>query len=144
MGAQAPYAGPYPGPYPGGFAPPARRFGALRAMFVGIAAVILALGVLLILVSLFPAAFGLHYASLFPFGGGFLGAILLLWGTLLLLRIAMRTGRRGRFGYGGPPGRRFDPAILAARQRYARGEITREQFQQIVNDLRRPPGPPLP
>lgn len=106
---------------------------------------ILAFGVVLLLVSAYPSAFGLHYSSAFPFGGGILGVLLLLWGTMLLLRVAFWAGRR-RYGYGGPAGRRFDPAILAARQRYARGEITREQFEQIVTDLRRPPGPagPLP
>jgi len=104
---------------------------------------ILALGVVLILVAFDPPAFGLGYRSVFPFGGGILGAILILWGTLLIVRAAARVGRR-RYGYEGPPGRRFDPAILAARQRYARGEITREQFQQIVTDLRGPPRGPLP
>ena len=62
----------------------------------------------------------------------------------MLIRIAFWTQRRAAFGPGEPGPRRFDPAIHAARQRYARGEITREQFQQIVTDLRRPPVPPPP
>ena len=59
---------------------------------------------------------------------------------MLLVRVAFWASRRGAGG-GGPRGRGFDPAIMEARRRYARGEITREQFEQIVTDLRRPPGP---
>lgn len=140
--------GPPPGAYPGpygwrarGYPAPGRRRTGLRWVFVGIGGAIVALGILLLLVSLYPPAFGLHSSSLFPFGGGFLGLILVLWGALLLARVAARASRGPGYGYGRPPGRRFDPAIMAARQRYARGEITREQFEQIVSDLRRPPGP---
>lgn len=108
-------------------------------MFVGIGVAIIGLGAVLIAFSFDPGAFGVTTRYGFPFAGGFLGIFLILWGTLLLVRAAVRVGR---YRYGaGPPGRRFDPAILAARQRYARGEITREQFQQIVTDLRPPPGP---
>jgi uncharacterized membrane protein len=31
---------------------------------------------------------------------------------------------------------------MVARMRYARGEITKEQFDQIMQDLRREPGSP--
>ena len=110
-------------------------------MFVGFGAAFVTLGIVLLLVSAYPGAFGLRYSPGFPFGGGLAGIVLLLWGCLLLVRIAARAGRgRGR-GHGPPTRGGFDPAILAARQRYARGEISREQFEQIVTDLRRPPGP---
>lgn len=112
----------------------------MRWIFIGIAVAIIGAGVVFLALSLDPSAFGLSYRSFFPFGGGFLGLFLIFWGALLLVRIALRTsGRR----YGGGPGRgmRFDPAIAEARRRYARGEITREQFEQLVTDLRRPPGP---
>ncbi len=36
----------------------------------------------------------------------------------------------------------FDDAVAAARERYARGEISRDQFDQILRDLSRPPGYP--
>lgn len=124
----------------GPFAPQTPRRRPLRGIFLGLGAAIVVVGAVLLAVSLYPRAFGLSNPLGFPYGGGFLGVFLLLWGTLLLARIAFWTTRRRYYG-GGPPGRRFDPAILAARQRYARGEITREQFEQIVGDLRHPPGP---
>jgi len=131
---------PPPGPY-GGYPP--RRRSSRRWIFFGIGLAIIALGVVFLAISLAPRAFGLSSPFAFPYGGGFLGIFLILWGILLLVRIAFWASRRG-WGGGGPPGRRFDPAIVEARQRYARGEITREQFQQIVSDLRRPPSGPLP
>ena len=132
MGATGPYVG-----VPGTIGP---RRHTLRWVFVGIAAAFVVVGLVLLAVAFDPSAFGLTRPSFFPFGGGFLGVVLVLWGALLLVRVAMWASRP-RPGYGGAPGRRFDPAILTARQRYARGEITREQFEQIVSDLRRPPGP---
>ncbi len=98
----------------------------------------MALGATIIAVSVAPAAFGLVGRAGVPFGGGFFGVFLLLWGTLLLARGALVASRSRRYG---APGGRWDPALAAARQRYARGEITREQFHEIVQELRRPPGP---
>lgn len=40
-----------------------------------------------------------------------------------------RTGQRGRTG--------LAPEEQIARERYARGEITREEFEQTLKDLRR-------
>jgi hypothetical protein len=74
----------------------------------------------------------------FPFG--FLFFLLFLF---LLFRLAWWGAGwgGGRWGYwrpyghwGGWPG----GAEEIARQRYARGEITREQYTQILNDLRTP------
>jgi uncharacterized membrane protein len=82
---------------------------------------------------------------LFGFWGAFLLLFLLVWVGFFVLRIALWSGRRG-YGYGRPPGMRRDPAVMAARQRYARGEITREQYDQIMTDLGRRgrgPGGPL-
>ncbi len=107
--------------------------------FLAVSVVVIAFGLLLLLLSLRPTAFGLkHYGFGFPFGGGFLGLFLLVWGTLLLVRVAWWRARGPFRGRGGRP---WDPAIVQARQRYARGEITREQFLQIVQDLRPPHGP---
>lgn len=119
-----------------------RRRAARRRAFAVIAAVILAIGAVLLSIALLPSLWGIHaHPYLDPFAGGFLGLFLILWGVLLLTRIAFWSARAGGYGRGG--GRRWDPAIAQARQRYARGEITREQFLQIVQDLR-PPGGPRP
>ncbi len=128
-------------PYSAGYPMRPRRRASLRWIFVGIGLVIVAIGGLILVLTTYPGAFGLSSASRVPYGGGFLGVFLILWGCLMLVRVAFWASRRG-LGGGGPPGRRFDPAVLEARRRYARGEITREQFEQIVADLRRPPGPP--
>jgi uncharacterized membrane protein len=126
--------------YPGAYGMPPRRRGGLRWIFVGIGVGIVVLGALFLALSYDPVAFGLRAGWGFPYGGGFFGVFLILWGSLMLVRVAFWASRRGRGG--GPAGRRFDPAILEARRRYARGEITREQFEQIVSDLRRHPGAP--
>ena len=76
----------------------------------------------------------------FGYWGGFFVLFLLVWVSFTVLRIAF-WGQRVRRGYG-PRGTRRDPAVLAARQRYARGEITREQFDQIMTDLGRRGGGP--
>jgi putative membrane protein len=70
----------------------------------------------------------------FPFGLFFV-----LFVAFFLVRIAFWTGYRGRrYGNGGRYryGQRAR-AILA--ERYARGEITREQYHQMLQDLRPPP-----
>jgi putative membrane protein len=70
----------------------------------------------------------------FPFGLFFV-----LFVAFFLVRIAIWTGYRGRrYGNGGRYryGQRAR-AILA--ERYARGEITREQYHQMLQDLRPPP-----
>lgn len=84
----------------------------------------------------------------FLFWGGFLFVFLLVWIAFFAIRMALWSGRRGAGygGAGGPRGPHRDPAVMAARQRYARGEISREQFEQIMTDLGRRgrgPGGPL-
>ncbi len=112
---------------------------------LGVAIAIVAVAVIALVVELGARGswFGSHPG---PFGawGGLLLVILVLWVTFFLVRVAWWTHRMRGGGYG----RRGDPARFIARQRYARGEITREQFQQIMADLEprdRPPGTgPLP
>ena len=67
-----------------------------------------------------------HYGFYPFFGFGWLLIIILFAG--FVLRLVFRPWRRGRG--------RFDPAIQALRERYARGDITKEQFMQMVRDLR--------
>ncbi len=129
---------PYPGSVGEGYR---RRRAGLRWVFLGFGVILLGVGVLFLLFALTPATFGLHNPYGFPFGGGLIGIFLVLWGSMVTLRAAVGLAGRRRWAGGPPPGRHFEPAIVAARQRYARGEISREQFLQIEQDLRRPPGP---
>jgi len=73
----------------------------------------------------------------FPFFGfPFFGFGFILLGLLIVgfaLRLIFRPWRRGMY-YSGR-WFNYDPAMDSLRQRYARGEITREQFDQIATDL---------
>jgi uncharacterized membrane protein len=80
----------------------------------------------------------------FPFGGVFV-IFLVVWLGFMAVRMAFWSSRRQQYrearrngAFPGGPG--FDPAVRTARLRYARGEITREQYDQMIADLRsRPP-----
>jgi putative membrane protein len=140
-----PYGGPSSGAYPQGPRPHPRRW-----LLIGLAVMFVLIGVALFLVILFPATFGYHPGTpgFGPFGlfGGFLLIFLFLFIIFWIVRIVFWSTRtRGagyRQGYGG--GHRYG-AFAIARERYARGEITREQYEQIMQDLQRRPGyPPSP
>ena len=140
-----------PGPYyrPYGYGPrrPPRRFHWLPVI---IGVVLAGAALILLLVVFFPSAFGLStpgYPYRFGFGGIFIAFFLLLV-VFFIVRVAFwstRTSRYGRrYGGGGPNNENAGmnrPAMIA-RMRYARGEITREQYDQIMRDLGRPPGAP--
>ena len=81
-----------------------------------------------------------HYGWWFPFGG-----IWLFLGFLLFFGVLRRAFwgpwwwggyRRGRWGW---DGRREDVAYHILRERYARGEITKEQYDAMMRDLGGPP-----
>jgi uncharacterized membrane protein len=106
---------------------------------------IVVLGVLLLLLLTGILSFGAPGPR--PYFGswwGFFLLFLLVWVSFFVLRVVLWSGRgRRRYGRAGP---HQDPAVMAARQRYARGEITRDQFDQIMTDLDRGgrgPGGPL-
>jgi len=107
----------------------------------------LLIGIVVLFASVTGGYFGSGPREPFGIWGGFLLLFLILWIAFFVVRMVVwtRRGFYGRWGYGGP--RRYaDPAVMAARQRYARGEITREQFDQIMTDLDRRgrgPGGPL-
>ena len=132
--------GPYAGDY--GLRPRRRRWGWAVAV---IAAVLIGLALLLVVVALNPGWFGLSGPSGFRYGlfGGFFLVFFVLIVVFFVLRVAfwsMRAGgysrRGGRGAYGGNR-----PAMIA-RMRYARGEITQQQYYQILQDLGRRPPPP--
>ncbi len=133
----------YPAAY--GYPGPRRRRRAFLYVAIGIAvAAVVGVIFLFYLYGAFgPSPIGGHpYFGLF---GGFLVLFILIWVAFFVLRIAFWSSR----SYGGGnrrPGWGPDPAVMAARQRYARGEISREQFDQIMTDLGRRgrgPGGPL-
>ncbi|MGB6499877.1 MAG: hypothetical protein WBG19_00535 [Thermoplasmata archaeon] len=104
---------------------------------------IVGIGVLVWLVLPRPSGYPGYW---FPLGGVFV-LFFVIWLGFMAVRMAFWGSRRqqyrdarrnGRFE--GRPG--FDPAVRTARIRYARGEITREQYDQLITDLRsRPPSP---
>ncbi|MGA7923549.1 MAG: hypothetical protein WCA77_06195 [Thermoplasmata archaeon] len=107
--------------------------------FLGAALVIL-------LVLLYPATFGVSPPSsrFGAFGGIFVLFFILIIG-FFMVRVAFWGARgsryRGRYGSGNAAGYGANRPVMVARMRYARGEITREQYDQIMEGLGRPPGP---
>ncbi len=79
-----------------------------------------------------------------------IGVVLAVWIVVWLIRLVVwgtiggpyyrRYGGRYYARYGRSPWGP-DPAVTVARERYARGEITREQLDQILSDLGRSTGP---
>jgi uncharacterized membrane protein len=119
----------------------------IRWFVIGITVMIAGLALLLLVLALFPASFGLNgtsYPGRFgPFGGAFffLFLLILVFFVVRVLFWGSRAARnRERMGSGGPYGP--NRPIMVARMRYARGEITKAQYDQIVSDLRRGPGSP--
>jgi putative membrane protein len=58
--------------------------------------------------------------------------MLLFWGAVI---VAIVVGVRWAFGQGRPGSTRSDTALDILRERYARGEINREEFEQRKRDL---------
>jgi putative membrane protein len=139
-----------PGPYyrpPGmGYAQRPRHIHWLPIVIGGVLVVVAAL---ILLMLLDPASFGLGAPSS-PYGFGRFGGVFALFFILIVVffvvRVAFWSTRTSRYG------RRYDPdrsegygsdrPAMIARMRYARGEITREQYDQIMKDLGRRPGSP--
>ena len=120
---------------------PGRRRPTWLWVFLGVA---VALAALLVGYLVLRVVSGTAPGSAFGVFGGFFVVFFVLWIVFFVVRIAFWS-RRATYGRrnGGPP--RRDPAVMIARQRYARGEITREQYEQIMADLhRRGAEPPLP
>jgi len=75
------------------------------------------------------AVFPFHYG--FFFVGPLFGLIFILFLVFLGLRFLLWPIGYRRYGRAW----RYDPAMDTLRQRYARGEITKEQFDQMTRDL---------
>ena len=109
--------------------------------FLLIGMVFLVAMVVILIVLLFTGAFGVSGHPFLGAWGGLLFVFLVLWIGFFLVRIAF-WGQRMRYRGAGGGYAHPDPAVMVARRRYARGEITREQYDQIMADLGRQP--PLP
>jgi putative membrane protein len=114
-----------------------------RWLYVGVAVLLTLVGVAVVLSVLLPGGGG-RLGPAFPFGW--------FWGLVSLLFLFWAISWFFRWSWWGPWGwRRYhrwdgwaprDSAVDIARERYARGEISREQFDQIRRDLeQRPPTP---
>jgi uncharacterized membrane protein len=137
-----------PGPFyrpPGMAAGPRPRRIHWLPIVIGLVFVVAATVLLLIL--LYPASFGLAPSPyrFGLFGGAFIFFFILIV-AFFVVRVAFWSTRASRYGrrYGGGPPGQYGPnrPAMIARMRYARGEITREQYDQIMQDLARRPGTP--
>lgn len=115
-------------------------FAGLAIMFALIGAGIL----LSVLTAPHPAGWGpwmMNWGTGWDWLFGLIMLILVIWIVVWVVRLAV-WGATG--GFAAPRYYRHyrrwggDPAYESARVRYARGEISREQYDQILNDLERP------
>ena len=104
----------------------------------GIVGLIAVIGVSIVLSLYFvPRPPGAFYYPFFPLHFGWLGGIFLIFIVFWLARWFFWPWRGGYYSY--PHRQRADPASIV-RERYAKGEITKEQFEQIMRDLRQESG----
>lgn len=141
MSGPSPYYRPAGMGYP---SPPPRT----HWLPVIIGGVLAAVAIVLLLILLYPTAFGLPAPSgsdRYAWGGGIFLAFFVVLILFFVVRVAFWSSRMSRYRnryQGGPPGGYgANRPEMVARMRYARGEITREQYEQIMRDLGRPPGP---
>ncbi len=73
------------------------------------------------------------YPFFFPFHFGWLGAVFLIFIVFLVARWFLWPWRGSYYSY---PQQQKPDAVSIVRDRYAKGEITKEQFEQMLRDLR--------
>ncbi len=119
-----------------------RRPPVLPWVFLGISLALVAF-VVLWATGVWNTIFGLPALRPYPgVFGSFLLVFLVLWVAFFAVRILWWT-RWARAPGQGPHRPHRDLAVAIARQRYARGEISREEFERIMTDLGRRV-PPVP
>jgi putative membrane protein len=102
-----------------------------RFVTLGVLGLIILVGVSIV-ISLYlgPRPSGSFYHPFFPLGFGWLGGIFLVFIILGVLRWAFWPWKGGYRSYW-----QRDDAHDILRQRYAKGEITKEQFDQMMRDI---------
>ena len=133
---------------PGGYSapPPGRYRWAVLGVVVALV-VVTVIVVLLVLLGGAPSPEGSGYPARYGLFGGAFFLFFLLLDVFFVVRVVFWGTRmsRYRYRYEGPgPGGPYGPdrPAMVARMRYARGEISREQYDQIMTDLERRRGPP--
>jgi putative membrane protein len=110
----------------------------MRWALIGFGALILVIGSLLFVASFlrfglfYRYSYGMPMMGLGGFGLGLIGVVFLCILVSMAIRFAVWGSMGHRSGY------RWNGADAEEilRQRYARGEITKEQFDQMLHDLR--------
>lgn len=113
-----------------------------RYVGIGLAVMLLLIGVATVIWALTPHPVVSGASSGFGWPFGLFGLFFLLW---FVFAICARPWRRwwwgapgyGPYGWRGYGYRRWgrDPALEALRERYARGELTKEPFDGMMRDL---------
>ncbi len=103
----------------------------------------IALGVIIVLIGValfsgfllprYVPSTGYYYPFYFPFG--FLWIFVGFFLVFGLIRFLLWPWRWGSYGRGYRYGYGYDSAHHILRERYAKGEITKEQFDQMTQDL---------
>ena len=84
-----------------------------------------------------------HNPFFFPYHFSWLGVIFLIFLALLVVRWFFFWPGRGRVGerdYHSHQQQQRPDAVSIVKERYAKGEITKEQFEQMMRDLRQEGG----
>ena len=107
-------------------------------LWVGVGVAIIVVGIFAFLAGLYSTGTGAPpttYYPFFPMGFGWIGGLFSLFFFFWVLSWFFRPWGWG-WGYRRRYGRwRYDDAERILRERYARGEITKEQFEQMTRDL---------